>query len=69
MDAAHLLITALPGRRVSMLAGPGTMFAGARRSSPPVRSAGGAAPGQRMARQVANRFDGTNEGEVRAWFR
>ena len=70
MDTAHLLITELPGRQVSMLAGPGTMFArrdtffptGARRwwSGTPVNT---------MARQVANRFDGTNEGEVRDWFR
>ncbi len=70
MDTAHLLITELPGRKVSMLAGPGTIFArrdaffpaGARRwwSGTPINT---------MARQVANRFDGTNEAEVRDWFR
>ena len=70
MDTAHLLITELPGRQVSMLAGPGTIFArretffpvGARRwwSGTPINTA---------ARQVANRFDGTNEDAVRDWYR
>lgn len=70
MDAAHLLITTFPGREVNLLAGPGTMFSrrdsffpvGAKRwwSGTPVNT---------MVRQVARRFDGTNEDEVRDWFR
>ncbi|MCX6397940.1 MAG: hypothetical protein NTV23_15740 [Propionibacteriales bacterium] len=70
MDAAQLLITTYPGREINMLAGPGTMFArrdsffptGAKRwwSGTPINT---------MTRQVARRFDGTNEDEVRDWFR
>jgi len=69
MDTAHLLITRLPGREVNMLAGPGTIFArrdtffptGARRwwSGTPINT---------MLRQVGQRFDGTNEDEVREWY-
>lgn len=70
MDAAHLLITTFPGCEVNMLAGPGTIFTrrdtffpvGAKRwwSGTPINT---------MVRQTTRRFDGTNEDEVRDWFR
>ena len=70
MDTAHLLITQLPGRQVSMLAGPGTIFARRDTFFPTgARRWWGGTPINTMARQVANRFDGTNEAEVRDWFR
>lgn len=69
MDAAHQLISTFPGREINMLAGPGTIFTrretffpvGAKRwfSGTSINS---------MVRQVARRFDGTNEDEVRDWF-
>ncbi len=70
MDTAHLLIKELPGREVNLVAGPGTIFArrdtffptGARRwyAGTPINTA---------SRQVSQRFDGTNEDEVRDWYR
>lgn len=70
MDTVHRLVTELPGRDVHLMAGPGTIFArretffptGARRwwSGTPINT---------MLRQVGQRFDGTNEDEVHAWFR
>lgn len=70
MDTTHQLLTALPGREVHVLAGPGTVFSrrdtffptGARRwwAGTPINT---------MLRQVGRRFDGTNEVEVHAWFR
>jgi hypothetical protein len=70
MDAAHRIITELSGRHVHLIAGPGTVFArrdtffptGARRwwTGTPINA---------MAREVGDRFDGTNEVEVRDWFR
>lgn len=70
MDAAHRILTDAPGREVHLMAGPGTIFArrdtffptGARRwwAGTPVNT---------MARQVSDRFDGSNEADVRAWFR
>jgi len=70
MDSAHLLIGRFPGREINMLTGPGTIFArrdtffpvGAKRwfSGTPINT---------MTRQLGRRFDGTNEDEVRDWFR
>lgn len=70
MDTAHRLITEIPGCDVHLLAGAGTMFSrretffpiGAKRwwAGTPINT---------MARQVSDRFDGTNEHEVREWFR
>ena len=70
MDTAHRLISEFPGREVSMLAGLGTFFArrdtffpvGARRwwAGTTINT---------MLRQVGRRFDGTNEDDVREWFR
>lgn len=70
MDTALRLITELPGRAVHLIAGPGTVFArrdtffptGARRWWAGTRI-------NTLLRQVGDRFDGTNEAEVRAWFR
>lgn len=69
MDTAHRIITALPGREVHLLAGPGTVFARRETFFPTgLRRWFGGTPINTMARQVAARFDGTNEGEVRDWF-
>lgn len=70
MDTAHLLISELPGREVNLLAGPGTFFA-RRDAFFPVgaRRWWAGTPLNTMLRQVAQRFDGTNEREVGEWFR
>ncbi len=70
MDTAYRIISEVPGRDVHMLAGPGTVFArrdtffptGASRwwSGTPINT---------MGQEVTLRFDGTNEDEVRDWFR
>ncbi len=70
MDTAHLIITELPGREVNLAAGPGTFFA--RRDSffpTGARRWWGGTPINTASRQVAQRFDGTNEAEVRDWYR
>jgi hypothetical protein len=69
MDTAHLLVTAQPDLEVNMAVGQGTFFArrdaffpvGARRwwTGTPINT---------MLRQMARRFDGTNEVAVREWF-
>ena len=69
MDTAHLIITELPGREVNLAAGPGTFFA--RRDSffpTGARRWWGGTPINTASRQVARRFDGTNEAEVRDWY-
>lgn len=70
MDTAYLLITRAPHREVNLIAGPGTIFA-RRESFFPTggRRWWGGTPVNTMARQVANRFDGSNEVAVREWFR
>lgn len=70
MDTAHLLISAFPGREVNLLAGPGTFFA-RRDTFFPTGAARwwAGTPINTMLRQVGQRFDGTNESEVRDWFR
>lgn len=70
MDAAQLLLARFPGREVNLLAGPGTVFSrrdtffpvGAERwwSGTPINT---------VVRETSQRFDGTNEDEVRDWFR
>ena len=70
MDTAHLLVTTQPGLEVNMAVGQGTFFArrdtffplGARRwwAGTPINT---------MLRQMARRFDGTNEAAVQQWFR
>ncbi len=70
MDTAHRIITEVPGRDVHLLAGPGTIFARRDTFFPTgVRRWWGGTPINTMARQVGDRFDGTNEAAVRDWFR
>lgn len=70
LDAAQTLIARFPARELNMLAGPGTIFT-RRETFFPVGAkrwwAGTSI--NTMVRQTALRFDGTNEGEVRDWFR
>lgn len=69
MDVALMLGRECPGREVNMIAGSGTIFSrretffptGSRRWYAGTRI-------NAMLRQVARRFDGTNEQEVAAWF-
>lgn len=69
MDAAHQLIKAYPGREVHMLAGSGTIFSRRETFFPQgARRWWGGTPINTMLRQVGERFDGTNEDEVRAWY-
>lgn len=70
MDTAHRIITEVPGRDVHLLAGPGTLFARRDTFFPTgARRWWGGTPINTMARQVSDRFDGTNEAAVRDWFR
>jgi hypothetical protein len=70
MDTAYALITEYPGREVNLVAGSGTFFmsrdhlfrAGARRWW-------GGALVSGITMETARRFDGTNETEVRNWYR
>lgn len=70
MDTAHALITEYPGREVNLVAGSGTYFLNRGRFFP-----AGARPWWRgtsftqLGLEMARRFDGTNETEVRDWFR
>lgn len=70
MDAAHRIITEVPGREVHLMAGPGTIFARRETFFPtgPRRWRGGT-PINTMAREVSDRYDGTNEAAVNDWFR
>jgi hypothetical protein len=70
MDTAYRILTEVPGRDVHLLAGPGVIFARRDTFFPTgARRWWGGTPINTMARQVADRFDGTNEHEVREWFR
>lgn len=70
MDTAHAVITEYPGREVNLVAGRGTFFlsrdslvpSGSRRWWKGI-------PMSTVAAQMGRRYDGTNEAEVRAWFR
>jgi hypothetical protein len=70
MDTAHALITNCPGREVNLVAGRGTFF-----STRDILFAEGirrwyrGTLGATLAKQIARKFDGTNEVEVREWFR
>jgi hypothetical protein len=69
MDVALMLRRECPGRKLNMVAGSGTMFSrretffpsGGRRWYAGTRI-------NAMLRQVARRFDGTNEDDVATWF-
>lgn len=70
MDTASRIITEIPGCDVHLLAGPGTIFARRDTFFPTgARRWWAGTPTNSMARQVSDRFDGTNEHEVREWFR
>ena len=70
MDTAYRLVTELPGREVRMLAGAGTFFSSRDRLFPRGRARWRprATPNMINA-ELARRFDGTNEDEVRRWLR
>jgi len=68
MDTAHHLITALPGREVNAAVGQGTYFARREVFFPTgARRWWGGTPINTMLRQMARRYDGTNEHAVREW--
>ncbi|MGA8850272.1 MAG: FAD-dependent oxidoreductase [Aeromicrobium sp.] len=70
MDTALALMTAKPGREINMIAGSGTFF-GRREQFFPTgakRWWGGTRFNQLLA-EIADRFDGTNEHDVLAWYR
>jgi thioredoxin reductase len=70
MDTAHALITSQPGRQINIVAGRGTFFSSRDHLLP-----GGArrwwkgTPLSVVAAQISRQFDGTNEVELRSWFR
>uniref|UniRef100_UPI00160390A6 potassium transporter n=1 Tax=Nocardioides stalactiti TaxID=2755356 RepID=UPI00160390A6 len=69
MDTAYRLITEVPDCEVHLLAGPGTMFSRRETLYPTgARRWWGGTPTNTMVREIADRFDGTNETEVRDWF-
>jgi hypothetical protein len=70
MDTAHALITEYPGREVNLVAGSGTYFLNRDRVLP--TGAGRWWRGKSFtsfALELARRYDGTNETEVKDWFR
>jgi len=70
MDTAHALITAYPGREVNLVAGRGTFFASRDSFFPSgARRWWNGTPLSTVAAQMSHRYDGTNEAEMRAWFR
>jgi thioredoxin reductase len=70
MDTAHALITEYPGREVNLVAGRGTLFCSRDKLLPSgARRWWKGTPLATVAAQLGQRFDGTNDGEVRDWFR
>jgi thioredoxin reductase len=70
MDTAHALITAYPGRQINLVAGRGTFFSSRDSLLPSgARRWWKGAPLSVVATQMGRRYDGTNEAEVRDWFR
>jgi Pyridine nucleotide-disulphide oxidoreductase len=70
MDTAHALITEYPGREVNLVAGSGTYFLNRDRLLP--SGAGRWWRGKTfssLALEVTRRYDGTNETDVKNWFR
>lgn len=70
MDTAHALITTYPGRQVNLVAGHGTFFSKRDTLLPsgPGRWWKGAPPSA-LATELTHRYDGTNESDVRSWYR
>jgi thioredoxin reductase len=70
MDTAHTLINAYPGRQVNLVAGQGTFFADREKFFPTGTRRWWAGKSlNSVAAQMGHRYDGTNEAEVREWFR
>ncbi len=70
IDTAHALINEQPGREVNLIAGPGTLFMSRDRLFPSgVRRWYKGEPLSSVFREMAHRFDGTNETDVMDWFR
>ncbi|MFL6090006.1 MAG: FAD-dependent oxidoreductase [Aeromicrobium sp.] len=70
MDTAQVLLRDHPGRDVSLVAGPGTIFSRRDTFFPSgFRRWWGGTRINSMIRDTALHFDGTNEAELRGWFR
>lgn len=70
MDTAYTLVTTYPGREVNLVAGRGTFFSTRDRFFPAgARQWWSGSLGATVAEQTGRRFDGTNETEVRDWYR
>ena len=70
MDTAHALITTYPGRQINLVAGRGTFFSSRDNLLPSgARRWWKGTPLSTVAAQMSRRYDGTNELEVRSWFR
>jgi thioredoxin reductase len=70
MDTAHAVITEYPGREVNLVAGRGTFFSSRDSVLPSgARRWWKGTPLSTVAAQMGRRYDGTNEAEIRAWFR
>ncbi|MDH6197721.1 hypothetical protein M2272_004376 [Mycobacterium frederiksbergense] len=70
MDTAHAVITRYPGREVNLVAGSGTFFNNRDRFFPKgIRRWWGVGTLGDIAFEMCQRFDGTNEAEVRSWYR
>ncbi len=70
MDTAHALITEYPGRQVNLVAGSGTYFLNRDRLLPSgARRWWRGKTFSSLALDVTRRFDGTNETDVKTWFR
>ena len=70
MDTAHMLIRALPQRKIRVLIGDGTMFLDRDKTVPPrFRSYYSGRTGLEVFLDVARRFDGRNENQVTDYMR
>lgn len=69
MDTAYTLLTEQPCREVNLVAGPGTFFLSRDRMFPSgARRWYAGEPVSSVIREVARRFDGTNENDALGWF-
>lgn len=69
MDTAHALITTYPGREINLIAGSGVMFVNRDELYPAgLQRWWRGSLGGDVFGELARRFDGTNDAEVRLWF-
>jgi hypothetical protein len=69
MDTVHTLVTDNPGREIGVVAGSGTYFGIRERFYPSgARRWFGGRRTNQMITELARRFDGTNEDDVRRWW-